>query len=231
MVEAHLASTQGHRLFQARRTWGDSGVVYLGGSFASGEADDNELRDLEVYGLIRFARSDSRGDPFYEVGGEGLHFYRWLRHERGRPIDVVEEDARRLVDGDAFAARHPAVREQLATALDRLWSDRTDTQTVGALGHALVQAIWAAVDDVVGAPPDDHEKVGKRLERWCDERPAGDRRRPAVSDLVRSALSLSQRLKHLGQEETNDLPLDGWQELRQAVFLTITACYELDQAP
>lgn len=229
MVEAHLASTPGSRWFQPVRTGSGVHVIFSGdAAFDDSKADESDLQDLVGLELLRPFRSSSRGDPIYDIPGQSVRFYRFLRNLRGRPVDTVEIDARTLVDSAAFAARHPTVAEHLAEALDLLWSDRTDKVTVSDLGSHLRNAIIDVVDDSIGGPPTGTEMVKARMDGWAKK--VRGRQALAVRDLVVAALTLDQRLVHLRDENSKEKPLTGWSELRRAVYLTITACYEVDHA-
>lgn len=236
MVDEHQAGEgTSHRHFLASRSNRGTQLTYLGAGSGkprtSRPVDEVALNDLAGYGLLRRTRSD-RNSTRYEVSGETLAFYRWLRLHEGQPVDVVADTIVSHVDGPAFAQRHPACATQLRQALALLSSTSvTDPATAHTIGHHLRQAVIEIVGGIA-APTKDPEDVHKHLKAWLAARPAG---RDAVVleqlvELTRAVLRLDQRLDHLRDTISDGEPDLTWDEARRAVFVTTMCCHELDRA-
>ena len=228
IIEAHLASAGSpHRHFLTSTTNVGAKLIFAGRApWTQDVIDTSALHDLIDYGLVR-VQSRPRGNEFrFDVSGESLSFYRYLRAVRGGPFTLVETSVRSLVDVEAMASRHPAVSENLGKAFDLLWSDRLDPQTVSDMGTSLRDAIVDAAGHLhsgKGSP----EKVSDMV------RTLGKSRRDvaAIAELVALAQRLNHRLAHIREEAADGRPLLGWDELRRACWATVFCCYELVHLP
>lgn len=226
MVEAHLAAPTGRsREFY---TWGlsrrDPRLRLIDGDAVP--VDPSALRDLESYSLIRLVRVGRQSDRVYDVSGESLKFYRWLQTYRGEPIEAPAESARRLVEGDGFAAAHAGSAHHISEALALAWSDRTDDQTVSEIGTHLRSAVMDLVSDLVGDRLTDPEQPKKRVAEWLPDK-VGEREAEALVNLVEWTVKLANRLAHVRDEIGKGRPLRGWDEVRRAAHLTSVVCFEL----
>lgn len=234
MVAVHLASSGDRMFIRAGPYLGRRGIDL---HFTGGGADRNlsgldggALDDLAGYGLLQLGHS-SRGTPNYRVGSEALAFHRWLMDREGSAMAQVDQEVRRVVSGDAFAAAHPGAAHHLREAFELLWSGRNNDQVVSEIGDHLRKALMDTTNDVV----DDaggQERPVQRLEAHIADSALGDREGKViiqVVELVRTTLRLDHRLNHIRDENDLGEPPATWEEMRRAAFATALACYELDR--
>lgn len=232
MVEAHLAASGERRFFLSRTLGGTSLFLSSAPRRDWDDVDGGVLDDLVGYGLLGFRQPSNA--PIYTVTAEGTAFYRWLMEQEGAPIEQPEESAVRFVEGHDFSRRHPGCSEHLGEALNLLRADRTDEQTVSALGGHLRNAIFDLASDLVGGDTGyNREKPIAPLKRAVQESSVSERERAVLDALVEllvAVLALDQRTTHIRDESDKGVPLRGWDEVRRAVHTTTFVCAELDRA-
>lgn len=231
MVEAHLAAS-GDRQFLYIETMGGSSLGLGAEPGWSVEGPDKgALDDLCTYGFL--GRTSMRVGGKYRVTGEGIHFCKWLLEQEGTPIDQVEEDALRLVDGPGFARRHEGAATHIVEAFSLLRSaDVVTEQVTSEIGGHLRSAVFdfaSRYTDGEGRT----ENPAPTLKAKVQQADVEDRERKVLLDLVRlleAVLSLDQRLTHVRDELDRGQSAPGWEEIRRAVFTTVFVCAELDRA-
>lgn len=182
MAAAHVEST-GDRMFIRSDTMAGSRMHFTGqgSSHQFKDFDGGAVDDLVSWGLLHVGFS-ARGTPNYRVSGEGLHFYRWLKASRGTAVVQVEDDVRKIVDGEASATAHAGAAHHLREAFQLLWSGRTEDQAVSEIGDHLRKALMDTVTDVLGADVDGHqERPIERLEAHLKARTVPEREAAASS--------------------------------------------------
>jgi hypothetical protein len=188
-----------------------------------------DLHALAECGLLRIG-FNSRGDEKYDVTVTGRRYYEWMRAELGEPIERVEAEVRRTLDGVSFRERHPSAYERWVKAESALWGAEMPTEFT-TIGHACREALQLFVTDLIVAHYP--ERVN------ADPQMTVDRLRavlPVVqSDAVRENLlayfgsvsDLVQRQEHGAQKEHEALV---WEDARRVVFQTAMVMFELDRA-
>lgn len=233
MAEAHLAAT-GERTFLYLSRFGAGASMILSAKPRRDwkDVDGGDLRDMASYGLLR--QTSYGKTPGYQLTSEGKAFYRWLTAQEGLPVDQEEISTVRLVEGEGFARRHPGCSEHLAMAWELLRSDRSDEQTVSALGGHLRNALFdLAVDFVGDSTAYEREKPVQPLKRAVRAAAVSEREKTvleALVDLLAAVLALDQRATHIRDESDKGIPLREWDEVRRAVHTTVFLCSELDRA-
>jgi hypothetical protein len=229
MVDAHIASTKGDREFLSIQLAEGSDFVWTGDSeFSHDTADQSALHDLVDHGLLRIVRHSNDGGPVYDIPGEGLEFYRALRSNgRSRSPTWSLRSGGSLTEPLSLAPM-ALCRGILRTALDLLWSERLDDQTVSKLGSHLRSSIIDLVNAMTGTTSED---VATNLKLALDARAqAGriqEREVTTLLELTRACQSLNQRLTHIRDETSKGRPIRNWDELRRATYLTTVLCSEL----
>ena len=232
MVAAHLEAGKGDRIFTQWDAMQGSGLTFVnhqGVDRRWENLDVGAVHDLLSYGLLSIEYG-ARGTPNYRISGEGLAFYRWLMARLGSAVDQVNAEARRVVEGDDFARKHPGSAHHLRAAFALLWRDQLDDQTVSEFGDHLRKALFDIVSDVVGPEPGKQEQPIKRLQAWMEGRSMADREREVVTALVelaRVTLRLDHRLNHIRDEADASEPAATQSELRRAAFVTTLVCEQL----
>src|SRR5215212_9877611 len=107
MVDAHLKGGAGDRIFIEVGSMQGTHLVFAGGAVRRNweNIDPGLLRDVADHGLVQMGYS-RHGTPNYRIGSEGLQFRRSLLQRQASTIMEVETEARRLVEGEAFARKH-----------------------------------------------------------------------------------------------------------------------------
>lgn len=232
MVEVHLSATKDREFALAGTMsgwrihfWGDSDWVQT-------DPDRGALNDLVGYGLIRISGYRSRGDPRYEIPGEGVLFYRFLMEQSGQPVEQVEDAAVRHVDGQGFARRHRSAAEHIAEALKLQRSDRLTVPVITEIGSHLRAAVFEVAAGVTGNDVD-REKPIPALNAAIEASGLQDREKAVVTRLVLlvgAVLYEAQRLDHVRNEVDIGEPQPLPDEVRRAVYTTVFALAELDRA-
>lgn len=235
MLDAHLSSKASTRSFIRSDTNRGTRLMFTGSDGATGQfpaVDVGALEDLVGYGLLHVSYSASRGTPNYRVSGEAVRFNRWLVQEAGTAIAQVDEEIRRLVSGDAFAAAHPGAAHHLAEALALLWAGDVSDQRISEIGDHLRKALFDTTAAIVGAGAP--ERPIQQLRTWLAASKLQPREAELVAHLVDfadAALKLDHRLNHVRDEAAKGEPPPTWEEARRAAFLTAVACHELAALP
>ena len=232
MVEVHLAGS-GDREFLHSTSFGGSDLQFFGTPcWTKADPDAGALDDLEGYGLLRLVRIGQHSTRTFRVPGEAIHFYNWLMEEEGSPVDQIEVESLRLVEGDAFAKHHPGAAIHLGEALKLLRSSQAVTDQVSSeIGSHLRGAVFDFAADLTNKDGDT-ERPLLELKNVVAASQVNEReRRVLVSllGLLETVLSLDQRVTHVRDEKDKGRPLRGWDEVRRAVFTTVFVCSELDQ--
>lgn len=235
MVDAHLASGPGDRLFIRADSMGGTGMIFTGRGSRQDwrDFDGGALDDLVSYGLLHRGFS-GQGSANYRVSGEGLHFFRWLMDRQGGAATQMEESVRRVLSGDAFAEAHPGAAHHLREAFDLLWTGNQAHQVTSEIGDHLRKALMDTTTDVLGTDTrGQHEKPVERLREWVTSRPGLAARDADVLnqlvELARVVLRLDHRLNHVRDEADKGQPVPPSEEVRRAAFATALVCYELDR--
>ncbi|MCA1702266.1 MAG: hypothetical protein LC808_02935 [Actinobacteria bacterium] len=234
MVEAHLATGTGDRLFIRADSWSGCGLIFSGkGNRQNWDGfNGGSLDDLCSYGLLHQGHSGG-GNPNYRVSADGTTFYTWLRRKQGTAVDQTEQAVLQLTRSAEFAARHPGAAHHLGEAFELLSADRSGPQVCSEIGDHLRKAIMDTVTDLLGG--EDQEQPATRLDAWLDEHEAlHPRERQVLADLTRltrSIMRLDHRLNHIRDEASKGQPAPDYEEVRRAAFLTAVVCYELDRVP
>jgi hypothetical protein len=231
MVDAHLASGSGDRLFIRADSMSGTGLIFTGKSARRDwrNFDGGALDDLVTYGLL-YPGFGGRDSPNYRISGEGLHFYRWFMGRQGGAISQVEESVQRALAGEEFAAAHPRAAHHLKEAFDLLRSDVHNDQVISEIGDHLRKSL---MDTVTAVLPEgwagQQEKPVDRLRDWVADQTDLSVRDAAVLhqlvELARVVLSLDQRLNHVRDEGDKRRSPPSSEELRRAAFTTALACY------
>ena len=233
MVEAHLAAT-GDRQFMFTASMGGSLVQLTSSDWMRADPDGGALSDLESYRLIRVSHIGRHGQKNYRIPGDSIHFYNWLMEQEGTPVEQIEADALRLVEGAEFAKRHPSAAGHVGEALSLLRSPQAITEQVASeIGGHLRGAVFDFAEKVTGGTGAEREKPIPTLIEAVENADVEDRERKvlvSLVDLLATVLSLDQRVTHVRDEVDKGVPLRGWDEVRRAVFTTVFACAELDRA-
>lgn len=234
MVAVHLEVGRGDRRFMFWEAMQGNGLVFVAEQGRKREwsnIDPGALDDLRVYGLLSVKYSSGRSrTPNYRITGEGLAFHRWWMAKQGSALDQVDTDVRRVIEGEAFAAKHAGAAHHLRKAFALLWHDRLDDQAVSELGDHLRKALMDTVTDVAGDAPGKQEKPIERLREWISGRDVNERERAvldALFELARATLRLDHRLNHIRDEADLDQPPASKAELRRAAFITALVCDQL----
>jgi hypothetical protein len=100
--------------------------------------------DLETLASNMLLRRDfgSGGDPVYDITPQGRRYYAEMKRRVGEAIAVVEQEVRRFLDGDAFAASYPEAYQRWRQAEQELW-DAEDTAQMTRIGHTCREALQA----------------------------------------------------------------------------------------
>ena len=234
MVAAHLEVGRGDRRFMLWKAMQGNGLIFVAESGRQQEwsnIDPGALDDLLGYGLLSVTYGGGRSrTPNYRITGEGLAFYRWWMAQQGSALDQVDTDVRRVIEGDAFAAKHAGGAHHLREAFALLWQDRLDDQAVSEIGDHLRKALMDTVTDVAGDAPGKQEKPIERLRDWVSGRDVNEREQAvldALVELARATLRLDHRLNHIRDEADLDQSPATKAELRRAAIATAVVCDQL----
>lgn len=234
MVAAHLDAGRGDRRFLLLQDMGGNNLTFSseGGRQAGWtNVDPGALDDLVNYGLLSLRYGSGRAHtPNYRVTGEGLAFFRWWMAEQGAAVEQAASEVMRVVQGDAFAAKHAGAAHHLREAFGLVWQDQLDDQAVSEVGDHLRKAIMDIVTDVAASAPGMQEKPIERLKHWVSERDVNSREEAvlaALVDLTLATLRLDHRLNHIRDEADLDEPPASQAELRRAAFVTALLCEQL----
>ena len=230
MIDAHLAAAGApHRYWLGHLMQDGYRLMFVGDEtlWPQRPVDRSALEDLIGWGLIR--RRPAGRDPHFDIPAQSIRFHRFLRSQRGQPVDTVERSARNFVEGAFFAQRHPLAAGHLTKAFELLWSDSLDHKTVSELGGHLRSALIEVVTALAG-PSKDPEAVNARLRDWlAAQESLEDRSAAALVEYVNAVQHVNQRLTHIRDEEGKGRPTVQWSELRRACFMSSGCCYELGQ--
>src|SRR6476620_11307339 len=78
--------------------------------------DEVLLQDLLDLGLVGHDVFGGRGAQRLVVPADAVAFYGWFLAQRATPIDKVEAEVLKLVDGEDFSKRHPSAAKALGEA-------------------------------------------------------------------------------------------------------------------
>lgn len=230
LLRQFVAAREGDGESEAIEVHFAGGVMLMGGG-GHGEVSQAAIDDLIQLGLLRIVRRTSKGGRVLDLSTEARPFYQWLLRERGQAIDQVADEALRLVDGAAFAARQPAAAQQLEAAFDLLRSGRTEQHDLATIGNKLRGAITdvTQVSARLPTPIENIKEATKSARRSAEER--GDAAVLALIDLAVAVVELDHAVTHVRDEVHQERPPADPAAVRQAAFLTAVVCYELDQRP
>jgi hypothetical protein len=191
-----------------------------------------DLRSLAEDGLLRRALG-STGSASYEVTNRGRAFYAWMKQRDGEPLERVEAETRRLIDGSGFRERHPAAHARWSQAEAALWGAETAAQFTD-IGHACREAIQLFVTDLVErhGPKEvdpDPQKTVNRLRAVVSKAGLSG----SVAEFLEALLAyfgavsdLAHRQVHGAQKEGTPL---AWEDARRLVFQAAMVMFELDR--
>ncbi len=196
-----------------------------------------QVQDLDVLhraGLVSMARA-GRNFTVY-VTPLGFRYYEHLRTRSAEPVAQLEDEVRRLLEGEAFGSRHRHALAAWSVAAATLWS-ADDASAFRAIGAHCREAMQLYATDLVEhlKPADadpDSAHTRNRLRAAVDTQRVklGDR----ASDLLQALVAMwdaadgaVQQLVHAGQKQGSPL---GWEDVRRTVFLAGVVMFELDRA-
>lgn len=181
----------------------------------------SDIHELERVGLLRRAPGS---DEAYLIPPEGYTRYAEMKREEGEPIERVEEQPRRLLDGQAFQAAFPRASSLWREAEALLWSAESDADLT-TIGHKAREAMQAFATELIGLyePPEVEPNpvlVNRRLGAViaASEPRLGEKRAAllkALGDYSEATMRIVQRQEHGGQKEGQPLV---WQDARRVVF-------------
>lgn len=165
----------------------------------------------------------------------GFAYYTASKERSGGPVEVVESNVKKYLDGDRLRTKYPAAHQKLKSADDLLWQSDSELQltTIGHLCREALQEFTTALVDEHKPPEVDNDKAhsvsrlrtvialfrGRLGEAKAAHLDALIRYWGTVSDLV-------QRQEHGGQKEGEDLI---WDDGSRVVFQTASVMYEIDR--
>jgi len=196
-----------------------------------------QVQDLEVLnraGLVSMAWT-GRNYTVY-VTPVGFRYYERLRTQSAEPVAQLEREVRRLLEGEAFATRHPRALAAWRAAMAGLWS-ADDESTFRAIGGHCREAMQRYATDLVELlnPADVDPDAAHTRNRL---RAAVNARRVQLGDTASDLLeafattwdatdSAVQQLVHAGQKQGRPL---AWEDVRRTVFFAGVVMFELDRA-
>ena len=195
MVEVHLAGS-GDREFFHFISFGGSDLQFIGTPrWTKADPDAGALDDLKGYRLLRLVRTGQHSTRIFRVPGEAIRFYNWLMEEEGTPVDQIEVESLRLVEGDAFAKHHPGAAIHLGEALKLLRSSQAVTDQVSSeIGSHLRGAVFDFAADLTSKDGDTERPLPELVESLCDvgqEDPSRKRLRAVLVDVFVVRLEVS----------------------------------------
>jgi hypothetical protein len=192
--------------------------------------------DLEVLadeGLLRRGYTPS-GGLTYENTPQGRRYCAEMRIRAGQPVEVVEQEVRRYLDGERFQARFPAAHARWLDAERALWDAQGDRQLTD-IGHVCREAMQEFSSELLTLtgtqppPGDAHAKTINRVRAALGGLDLGERRSALLDSLItywEAVNGVVQRLEH-GAQKGGD-PVE-WDDARQAVFQTLIIMIEIDR--
>jgi len=212
-------------------------VAYLGGPeqvySPAGQfpAAHSDMETLHRAGLLAVGLAGR--DPRYTITPEGFGHYEEWKRRSGEPVEAVEEDVMRYIDGAAFRSAFPVAYGLWAEAADLLWGDDSERQQT-TIGHKAREAMQACTNALVeryqpADVPTNPASVVARLRSVIEANRSrlGDARTELLYGMVGYWGGLSdvvQRQEHGAQREGDPLTfVDG----RRVVFHAAVVMTEL----
>jgi hypothetical protein len=227
LLEADERVEDGWRQFLVVGT--QSGSTLIHPKMKNREIDAGDVRTLAEYRLIRRVPT-SGTTPNYEVGPAGRQYVTWWKQQAGGPIEQVEAEVRRFLDGEGFRRRHEAAYDHWAEAVKDVW-EADSSAKLTSIGHACRESLELFITDLVAARqpanvnPDPQATID-RLRAVIGTVTLSKR----VSDLLLAYFGtvwdLVQRQEHGGQKEGEPLVQE---DARRVVFQSALVMFELDR--
>jgi hypothetical protein len=203
-----------------------------GGLLREFHVPDVEL--LAAHGLLRIASRGQHNFSF-DVTPSGFEHWEQLTADRGAPVERLEAEVRRYLEGEAFRRRFGQAFDKWSQAEARLWATRGSTE-ITTIGHECREAIQAFANDfasAAGAEP--NATPNKDVDNLRRGVAAIKERRPGAVIALLDALivywgtmsDLVQRQEHGAQKEGEPL---GWEDARLVVFQTAIVMFECGRA-
>jgi hypothetical protein len=188
------------------------------------------LQDLASWGLVQRSHLGRASEQLI-VPADVVAFYTWYQERHGTPIDVVEDEVMRLVEGEGFAQRHPTAAKALGEAFALLQRGVVDVADVAEVGQHLRGALTDVVQAsaVLPAPNENVQRATKPARKAAVER--GDAAVEALITLAERVMDLDQGLTHARDEQAEGRAVADGETVRRAAFLTAVVCFELDRTP
>jgi hypothetical protein len=196
------------------------------------------MGDMEALVNARLLASSyiSGNTRVFYVTPEGFRYYRELKQRLGEPVERVETETRKYLDGDRFRAAYPAAYKKWSDAEALLWDAEAKDQltTVGHLCREAMQE-FAAVLVRHYQPPNVNQDPTHTVARVRSVLKAkasqlGTTEAPFIDTLIAywgTVSDLIQRQEHGSQREGTPLI---WEDGRRSVFQTAVVMFEVDRA-
>jgi hypothetical protein len=232
LVEAERASAVRCE-FRALRTDQGVDVMYHPG-LAGGGAPVvwSDLEELARVGLVAMER-DLGSVARITVRPRGFRYYEDLKQSASRPLEQVEDEVRRFLDGGFFLSVYPEVHARWSQAEREMWAAERGG-SLSAVGHHCREAMQEFATTLVAKfqprsvdqnPQHVVQRVGAVLVACAGG--LGETEKLVLDTMMDywNALSgLVQRQEHGGQREKEPLV---WEDARRLVFLTGVAMHEI----
>jgi hypothetical protein len=214
-------------------------VRTMGGSLIHGNGYrvrvlEEDLLTLQSVGLIQVTRHAQHGFSFF-IPPPALQYYEELKASLGEPMEQVEDEVLRYLDGASFQQKYPVAFALWKDATALLWhaDSARELSTIGHKCRETVQEFLTALIDrfqVRDAPPD-KARTRERFSAVLAARRGelGEVRAKLLDALFnywRAVGDLVQRQEHAGQREGEPLI---WEDARRVVFQTALVMVEIDR--
>jgi hypothetical protein len=202
------------------------------------EQRDIYYGDVEALASAGLVMLTYTGDstPLFDVTSLGFRYYAHLKEGVGTPIQTIESEIRRYIDGRQMSSQHPISLSKWREAEELLWGADSESQFT-TIGHLCREAIQEFA-----------QELARRLEVTIDDaskaktvatmRAVLNARRPTLGDSHAAFLDallsywgtvsdLIQRQEHGADKAGTPLK---WEDGRRVVFQTLLVIYEFSRS-